>query len=322
MCAADVRSDFLKLITRPRVPAAVEITPMPAAAPLVQFHFTYAVDPQQRVPGILLKIPKSPNHRQPVVILLHGTGGNKMDELPLMRELAARGFIAVAIDTPYHGERAKSGKGSADYQAAILQAWHDQRSHPFFFDTVWDVMRLIDYLQTRDDVDPTRIGLYGVSKGGIETYLAAAADPRITAAVPCIALESFHWAVENNSWQSRISTIQKAFDAAAKESNIAKPGSAFVHDFYQRISPGIEGEFDGPAMAPLISPRPLLSINGDSDLRTPLPGLKLCTDAAKTAYKAANAEDRFVARIEPKTGHKVTKDSQDAAVEWFVKWLK
>jgi poly(3-hydroxybutyrate) depolymerase len=51
-------------------------------------------------------------------------------------------------------------------------------------------MRLIDYLDTRADVDPQRIGIYGVSKGGIEAYLAAAVDPRIQVAVPCIAVES------------------------------------------------------------------------------------------------------------------------------------
>ncbi len=75
-------------------------------------------------------------------------------------------------------------------------------------------------------------------------------------------------------------------------------------------------------MAALIAPRPLLTINGDSDARTPLPGLQLCTDAAKAAYRAASAKDHFVVRIQEKTGHKVNADSQDAAVDWFVKWLK
>jgi dienelactone hydrolase len=320
--AADPRADFLKLIDRPRVPLAPEATTMPWTLPLVEFHFTYASDAHQRVPGILLKSTAGPTGRRPVVIALHGTGGNKSDMLPLMRALALRGFIAVAIDGPYHGERSKAGTGTDDYQAAILDAWHNQQDHPFFFDTVWDVMRLIDYLDTRDDVDPARIGLYGVSKGGIETYLTAAVDTRVAVAVPCIGLESFKWALDNNSWQSRIGTIQDAFDSAAKESGIANPGSDFVHQFYQKIAPGLDGEFDGPAMAPLIAPRPLMTINGDSDPRTPLPGLKLCTDAAQAAYKADNAPDHFVIRIQPNTGHNVNPDSETAAIDWFAKWLK
>jgi dienelactone hydrolase len=319
--AAHIREDFLKLIDRPRVPAAAEVIPLPAEGSLIEFHFTFATDAKQRVPGILIKSATGPV-RRPVVIALHGTGGTKSDELPIMRELAELGFIAVAIDGRFHGERSKAGKGTTDYDAAIFAAWQNGKDHPLYFDTVWDVMRLIDYLSTRDDVDPNRIGLYGVSKGGIETYLTAAVDPRVAVAVPCIGLESFQWALDNNSWQSRIETIQNAFDSASKDARITKPGADFVRQFYQKVIPGIDGEFDGPAMVTLIAPRPLLSINGDSDPHTPMPGLKLCIDAAQTAYRAANVPDHFVARIQEKTGHHVNADSQKAAIEWFVKWLQ
>jgi hypothetical protein len=228
----------------------------------------------------------------------------------------------VSIDARYHGERSKSGRGSAEYVESILRAYRTGQEHPFFYDTVWDVMRLVDYLETRDDVDPKRIGLFGISKGGIEAYLTAAVDPRIAAVVPCIAVESFRWAVENNSWQSRIGTVQAAFDAAAKETGVEKPGADFVHTFYARVAPGLDREFDGPAMVPLIAPRPLLSINGDIDPRTPMPGLQLCVEAIRTAYRAANAEEKFALRIQPNTGHKVNPDSFVAAREWFVRWLK
>ena len=133
----------------------------------------------------------------------------------------------------------------------------------------------------RDDIDPGRIGLYGVSKGGIETYLTAAVDPRVKVAVPCIGMQSFHWALDNDAWKSRVGTIQNAFDSAAKEAHVDLPGPDFVRQFYARVAPGLDGEFDGPAMAPLIAPRALMLVNGDSDPRTPLPGLKLCTDAPK-----------------------------------------
>jgi predicted esterase len=237
--------------------------------------------------------------------------------------LADRGFIAIAIDGRYHGERTKAGKGSDEYQQAILRAWREPgKEHPLYYDTAWDVMRLIDYLATRDDVDAKRIGLIGTSKGGIETYLAAAADERVACAVPCIGVQSFRWALDHGMWQSRVGTIKTAFDAAANEAGVATPDARFVESFYNRVAPGIAGEFDGPVMLPLIEPRPLLVINGDSDDRTPLPGLKECTDAAERAYRDAGAADRFVVRIEERTGHKVTPESQAAAIEWLVKWLK
>jgi dienelactone hydrolase len=326
LVAADTRGIFLKLIDRPRVAADAVVTTRPSADGLTEYHFTFASDAQQRVPGFLIEKSDGPAVRRPVVIALHGTGGTKSDELPLLRILANRGFIAVAIDGRYHGERVKSGngagRGSAEYQDAILRTFRGGGEHPFYFDTVWDVMRLIDYLQTRDDVDPARIGLYGVSKGGIETYLSAAVDPRIDVAVPCIGLESFKWALDNNDWQGRIGTIPDAFAVAARDSGIATPTSDFVHEFYNRVAPGIDGEFDGPQMVKLIAPRPLMAINSDTDPHTPLPGVQLCVDAAHAAYTDAGASDHFVIRIQPKTGHKVNPDSQAAAVDWFVQWLK
>ena len=329
--AADSRSAFLQLIDRPRVPLAAEVVAPIAKDAFVEIAFSYAADAEQRVPGILVKPAtsidapaSSPSLRRPVVIVLHGTGGNKEGERALLLDYARAGFVGVAIDGRYHGARAKGGKAakSADYVDAILRTFRTGKEHPFFFDTAWDVMRLIDYLETRDDIDPRRIGVIGFSKGGVETYLAAAADPRIAVAVPCIGVQSFRWAAENNSWQSRIGTVQAAFDAAAKDSGIAQPDGEFVHAFYSRVAPGIDRAFDGPAMLPLIAPRPLLAINGDTDARTPIPGLNLCAEAARAAYRAAGADEKFVLRVQPSTGHKVNPDSMLAAREWFVRWLK
>ncbi|MEO7600542.1 MAG: acetylxylan esterase [Opitutus sp.] len=320
------RENFLRLIDRPRVPLAAESKSPTIDHGLQHIAFSFAADASQRVPGILVKSPDSTS-RRPVVIALHGTGGTKESQLELLASLAREGFIAVAIDGRYHGARTKSGKGTAEYNEALLRAFRrplDQagREYPFFYDTAWDVMRLMDYLETRDDVDARRIGLIGFSKGGIEAYLAAAADPRITVVVPCIGLQSFRWALDHGTWPSRIETIQPAFDAAAKDSGVTQPDAAFVRTFYDRVAPGIFGEFDGPAMVRMIAPRPLLAINGGTDARTPLPGLNECADAARSAYHAAGADEKFALLVQPNTGHKVTPEALKTAHAWFVRWLK
>ena len=314
------RADFRKLVARPQVALTPQVEPLAGTNGLVQFRFSFASDASNRVPGILLASTNF-SGRRPVVIALHGTGSSKGNMAALCRKLADTGFIAVAIDGRYHGER-KSGKGETDYEAAIVRAWQGSGEHPFYYDTVWDVMRLVDYLQTRDDVDPARIGLIGISKGGIETYLTAALDPRIAVAVPCIGMESFRWALDNNAWQGRIDTIQPAFDAIAKEAGVIKPDASFVKRFYDRVVPGIAGEFDGPQMIALIAPRPLLVINSDSDNHTPLPGVSECVDAAEKIYAADNATNHFAVIIQKNTGHQVKPESERAAIEWFVKWLK
>jgi dienelactone hydrolase len=52
-------------------------------------------------------------------------------------------------------------------------------------------MHVLDYLATRQDVDQGRIGLTGISLGGMITWLAAAADPRIAAAAALIGVHGF-----------------------------------------------------------------------------------------------------------------------------------
>jgi len=316
-----VRADFLRLIDRPQVALAPQASPPAADGALVRIDFSYATEAGQRVPGILLE-PAGPARPRAAVIVLHGTGGRKEGMLPFLRQAAAAGFVAVAIDGRYHGERAAGAKGSAAYVAAILRTYRGGGEHPFFFDSVWDVMRLIDWLQTRPEVDPRRIGLTGFSKGGIETYLTAAVDPRVAAAVPCIAVESFRYSEEHDQWHSRISTVQAAFDAAAKDEGVARPDGAFVHRFYDRVAPGIDGEFDGPSMAPLIAPRPLLAVNGDSDPRASGPGLMEAVDAVRAAYAQEGAADRFELFLEPHTGHKVTDEGYARDLAWLVRWLK
>jgi dienelactone hydrolase len=322
--AADARQDFLKLIDRPRVALDPELKEKPSTNKFVAFteiRFSYAVEAGKRVPGILLK-PTNFSGRRPAVIVMHGTGGRKEDERSLLVRLVEKGFIAVAIDGRYHGERATNGPGSESYQAAIVRAWNGSGEHPFFYDTIWDIMRLIDYLDTRDDVDAARIGLTGISKGGVETYLTAAVDPRVAVAAPLIGVQSFHWALANKDWQGRIGTIQGAFDKIAHAEGVTNVDAVFVQKFYDRIVPNIYAEFDGPQMVPLIAPRPLLVINSDGDKNCPLPGVRECLVMVQKAYQAEHARDHFFPVIQPNTGHAVRPESEGVMINWFEKWLK
>lgn len=322
---ADTRAAFLTVLERPLVAARPELAELPSVEGLKKYHLWFHSDAAERVPGyLLLPDPAAFKGKRPVVIALHGTGGNKdSGEIAnLVLKAARAGFIGVAIDGRYHGERTRAGTGSAEYNVAITRAFVTGEGHPFYYDTAWDVMRLIDYLITRKDVDAARIGLTGISKGGIETYFTAAADTRIAAAVPFIGVQSFKWALDNGAWRARIATIQGGFDAAAASAGKSPGSVAFVREFYARVVPGIDGQFDGPAMLSAIAPRPLLVINADSDANTPIAGVRLSVDAAKPLYVAANAADRLQLVIQENTPHRVNPESSDAGIAWFVRWLK
>ena len=316
--ATDARVAFQQLIDRPRVPLASTATPPIRVDRFTIQHFTFASESTERVPGITVTLSDTIG-RHPAVVVMHGTGDTKEGMMPLLEQLADRGFVGVAIDGRHHGERARRSEA---YVLAIINSYRRGDSYPLLYDTVWDAERLVDYLQRRGDIDPSRIALLGISKGGMETYLAAAADPRIAAAVPVIAAQSFKWGLENDAWQGRVETFQAAVDSAARDRGEGRPTAQMVRAFYDRVLPGIYTQFDGPSMLPLIAPRPLLLINGDSDERTPLPGVQECATAAETAYRALRVPDRFRLVIQPDTGHVFTPPAQRTAVDWLTTWLK
>lgn len=318
--AAARRAAFLKIIDRPLVSLAPEVSPRPDDEGLSVQHLTFAVEAGERATALVVQSRGQTGHR-PVVIYLHGTGSSKDRSLARLKELAKRGFVAVGLDGRFHGERIPAGATGDAYSDAIVAAFRTGQGHPFLYDTVWDVMRLVDYLQTRDDVDPARIGLTGMSKGGMETYLTAAVEPRIAAAAAKHGVQSFRWGLEHGAWDSRAWSIRTAVEGAAAVAG-QQPGAGFLRTLYDKIAPGLYGEFDGPAMLPLISPRPFLIISGDSDPRTPQAGVRLSASAAETAYRSDNAADRFEHRMLPDTGHEETAAGNQAAIEWFVRWLK
>lgn len=317
------RAAFLKLIERPRVNPDPEIgETKDIGDDLKQFAFKFTSEEGQRIPGIVIHSAVV-GGKVPCVILLHGTGGKKEGMIPHMKKLAAKGCAVAAMDARWHGERAGDAPGTERYNREILKKFKGEtKTYPLYWDTVWDAMRLIDILSMREDVDAERIGVMGFSKGGIETYFLAAADPRVAVAVPCIGVQSFKWGLENNAWSARVDTIKVAYELAAKEAGANKKDAAFARSFFDKVAPGIYGEFDGPEVLPLIAPRPLLVINGDSDPHTPVPGLQLCVDKAKAAYEKAGAADKFKFILEPKTGHKVNADAEEEAVKWLGEWLK
>ncbi|NJR41775.1 MAG: hypothetical protein HC767_03050 [Akkermansiaceae bacterium] len=97
------------------------------------------------------------------------------------------------------------------------RAWRDGGELPFLIDNVRDLQRLLDFLERQPYVDSTRIGMAGVSLGGMHTWLCAAIDDRVAAAAPLIGVQGFQWAVRNNSYHARVASLKRAFELIAKE---------------------------------------------------------------------------------------------------------
>lgn len=323
--AQEVRARFHQLLDRPKVP--LEPTSiLQAGGDLVLERGVFHSEANQTVPFVIVRPARAPG-TLPAVIVLHGTGDDKDGMVDLCAALAERGMLAIAIDARYHGTRVPGGAdGSEQYEEAILQAWREKdatrQEHPFYYDTVYDLWRTVDYLETRQDVDPKRIGMIGISMGGIETWLAAATDERIGVAVPMISVQSFRWSLEQEQWQARAATIGRAFNAAAKELGEASVNSKVVRAFWDKLLPGITEEFDGPNMLAAIAPRPLLILSGEKDPANPLEGAQFAFAAAEDAYKKAKAEDRLKMDVAKGVGHSVTEEQVEMALDWLERWLK
>ena len=167
---------------------------------------------------------------------------------------------STAVFTASAPRRARARRNTTQ---AIARAFKTGEGHPFYYDTAWDVMRLIDYLATRKDVDAARIGLTGISKGGIETYLTAAADHAHRRRRALHRRAEF----QVGAGQRPVARAHRDHSGRASMRRRATAGKSarsvdFVREFYARVVPGIDGQFDGPAMLALIAPRPLLVING------------------------------------------------------------
>ncbi|MEN0055674.1 MAG: alpha/beta hydrolase [Mucilaginibacter sp.] len=321
-----VAADFKKLLNRPRVAARASFQTNKTDSVIIETGYIYS-EKDERVPMLIYK-PVTQAKAFPAVIFLHGTGGSKdsKDIKKTLYQLSKRGIIGVAIDARYHGARVAGGAhGSKEYVEAVTKAWHNtdptSQTHPFFFDTAYDLWRVTDYLVSRPDVAADRIGMGGISMGGIETWMAASVDTRIKVVVLDIAAQSFKWSLENDKWQGRAGTIRGAHLQAAKDLGDSSLNKKNVKALWDKLLPGITGEFDCPSMIRLLAPRPLLILSTEKDQNCPLPGANIAFESARTAYASKNATDKITMDIAPNLPHTTTPQHSKMTLDWFSKWL-
>lgn len=305
---------FLRSFERPRAPLSPKVVSSETKDGLVREKLTVASEPGVSVPLLLVR-PESEAAGRPAVVCLHGLGGRKEGLLSYLETFARRGIVGVAIDARYHGDRA------GDVQAAMAQAFRTGKEHPYLWDTAWDTWRVLDYLETRPEVDRSRLGVMGISLGGHTTWMVSA-DPRVKVAVPCISVCSWRWQLEHEGYLQRVKNLSQAFDAVKTELGEKEITPKVVAAAWQRWLPGIPAKYDCQDILGAMAPRPLLIIGGDSDPVAPLEGAQLAIRSIEEAYRRANASDHLRVLLAEKSGHTVTPAQQSALFEWFERWLK
>ncbi|MEM2087125.1 MAG: alpha/beta fold hydrolase [Thermoproteota archaeon] len=131
----------------------------------------------ERVPA-LISIP-SGQGKHPCIVFLHGYGGSKEDIMSFASLVAAEGYAVISIDAEFHGERREEGKA--------LYSPNLEESRNGIVQTVIDLRRAVDYLETKEEIDVGKIGYVGGSMGGILGAIFIGVELRVKAAALLVA---------------------------------------------------------------------------------------------------------------------------------------
>ena len=251
----------------------------------------------QSLPGLYVTgnfyLPKKPAPPLPTVLYVCGHSphplGAKVSYQDRAIWFAEHGYACLVLDTLEFGEVAGIHHGTHDLN---LWNWLSMGYSPIGVE-VWNAMRALDYLESRPEVDKTRIGMTGISGGGAVTWFTAAADDRIAAAAPVCSTYTFG--------------SQAAHWVAAGQCDCIYVHNTFLEDF--------------PVVGALIAPRPLLICSGRKDIDFPPDGYHEVFTRAKRIYDLHGGSDR-IREVDDDVGHSDIPLFLKEARQWMQRWLR
>ncbi|MDQ3686796.1 MAG: acetylxylan esterase [Acidobacteriota bacterium] len=325
-----VRREGIERVLAPFLGAAPSLKP--ALAPKVSEEtdlgdntrrkLTFETEPGERVPAYLL-IPKSIRGRAPAVLCPHQTtqAGKKEPAglagdptLHSALHLVRRGYVTITWDALCFGERHDPASG---HYGDALPFYRKHPQWSLLGKMIWDASRAIDYLETLDFVDPSRIGSVGHSHGGITTLFGMALDRRIKAGAINCGFDTFR--IDGNTWRWSHATAlmpRLGFYVSSPYVNM---------DLYRAVpdSEVIQTPFDMHELLALVAPRPLLLSTSDADFVFPNGGWSARQSLARVepVYQLLGARERLGSFFFS-GGHNFPPEASSKAYDWLDRWLK
>lgn len=258
-----------------RVPLDVRVVSIDRERGFVRKKITFAAEPGDRVLAWLLVPDRvGPDHadrRRPAVLCLHqtvaigkdepvGLGGNP--DLAYARELALRGYVAIAPDYPGFGEY-RIDVYKLGYASATMKA-------------IWNNARAVDVLAGLDEVDAQRIGVIGHSLGGHTAIFTALFEPRIRVVVSSCGFNAFGYYYKGNiaGWSHK--------------GYMPRLADRYGLDL-ARVP------FDFPELIGALAPRAFFTNSPLHDANFNVEGVRAAIDAARPVYQLLGVPDRLIA---------------------------
>lgn len=236
-----------------------------------------------RAPAYVL-LPKGVTKRTATVLALHGHGygsrqivglhpdGTENTGKPDLHgnyalELVRRGFIVVVPEIIGFGDR-RLAADQKDGQVGNSSC-QTLASHLLLYGIslaglrVHEARRALDYVLSREDVDPARVGCFGFSGGGLIAAYTAAIDERIKATVLCAFVNTFKGSIMH------------------------------IHHCIDNYLPGVLEYSELPELLGLLAPRPLFIESGQKDPIFPIETVEVAIQYLRQVYVEAGVGEKL-----------------------------
>lgn len=256
----------------------------------------------QSSPGLYvtgnLYLPRSRSEPLPAILYVCGHGASRRDGISFGNKatyqhhgawFARHGFVCLTIDTLQMGEIEGIHHGTYRYD----MWWWLNRGYTPAGVEAWNCVRALDYLQSRPEVDPERLGVTGRSGGGVYSWWIAAIDERITAAVPVAGITDLENHVVDGCVEGHCDCM-------------------YMVNTYQ---------WDYPLVAALVAPRPLLLSNTDRDRIFPLDGVVRTYEQVRRIYELYDQRNNLGLQITAGP-HRDTQELHIHAFRWMNQHLR
>ena len=218
------------------------------------------------------------------------------DDLYTGDYFARQGYVVLAVDALFWGERGRKEGVNYDAQQALASNFLQMGGSWGAFINIDDV-RSAEFLASLPFVDSRKVGCLGFSMGAYRSWMCAALTDVIAASA------SVCW----------INTTEHLMTLT---NNQNKGGSA-----YSMLIPQLRRYLDYPHVASLACPKPSLFFNGTRDKLFPVEGVEDAYQQMHQVWQSQEAEERLVTRLWDEK-HFFSRAMQEATLQFFDRWLK